>query len=254
MSEIEHDENRWGVAYTAEATPRELVRLADLVKREMASDRTKSLGDAVILVINALCGGPKIEFFLLQKARKARALRENDWWVTPLRSRSEWIVKGGAMDFCSSWALVPDTAADLAEYPLDERKQGLAGMFFCLRECWYMTAKTPADLNEDLAARVAILKCAAQDLFNAPTTPADAAPAKKLKNPGDVWNKEHRAGLLAQCESLTAGFNAVKVASADEQVGNIWGISASSVKQQRLLAIKERKQASSSDGDMRLAA
>jgi hypothetical protein len=167
MSEIEHDANRWGVPYTDEATPRELTRLADLVKQEMSLDPTKALGDAVNSVINALCREPKIDVFLLRTARKARPLLDTDWWITPLRSRGAWILRGGALDYSNSWQVAPATSSLLADEPLDERKQGRAGLIYCLRECWYGMARQVADLDQDLASRVAVLSVDAHLLTSA---------------------------------------------------------------------------------------
>jgi hypothetical protein len=60
-------------------------------------------------------------------------------------------------------------------------------------------------------------------------------PPERLKNPGDEWTRELEDSLLQQHQGLMAQPGAKKE-QADIELGEVWGISASAVKQARLRA------------------
>ncbi len=246
-SEIKHDWQRWGPAFTADTPPRVLVRVADLVRRQM--DEKTPLRMAAGVVIGKLIRCRVDPYFLLNPHRRVVSLTDGALWNSPEHYR---LANAGVRaSYADPWVLSPDRIEEgvwaSARAPTHDalgrqfRWRGVSGVIPCLCECWLSVAKQEADLDQDIASLVAILKTDADRLFGL----SQAAPVKhqleKLKKPGDKWTAAHRVGLLAQFTDLTSGPNRMKFYLADIQIAAAWGISESSVKQQRLLAAKEHK-------------
>jgi len=235
---VEAQLDRYGSPFTKENEPRQVERLAVLVRQQI--NLNTPICDAVWQVLRALRAASVKEYFLMQPGHQPLALKDTDRWFTPRSMTSSGILKGFNRTYKFGW--FHETGPDwLPHDDDDEWTAGAAGRLLCLHECWLFTAKRVDDLDEDLAGRIAVLKTDADRLFGS----SQAAPVKhqleKLKSPGDKWTKKHRAGLLAQFTALTSGPNETKAYLADAQIAAAWDISESSVKQQRLLAAKEHK-------------
>ena len=169
LNPFDHDEYRWGAALTADIEPRELIRLADVVKRRI--DLRTPVKRAAREVINLLRANPPREWFVLSPGDLAFAVDDCHGWRIPRPLQlSPWELFAPVVfrtDYREPWSLwVRNAQKPLVEHDFPYDWFGHEGVYVCLTECWLNTARAPLDLDEDLAARVAILKTDAQRLFN----------------------------------------------------------------------------------------
>ena len=277
-NEVEEQLDRWGSPFTKENEPREVVRLAILVRQRIKL--TVPIRDAVFEVLAALRAASIKEFFLMQPGNRPLALKDADRWVMPPSMTSSGILKGFKRTYKLGW--FHDTGPDWLTSDDDEWTAGAAGRRWCLQECWLFTAKRVDDLDEDLAGRIAILKTDAQRLFDFDDTPvvhqlrpsqaavadlnegvashlailtSDAnrlfvrppliAVVSSLKPshvPGVKWKSEQLADVLAKHRDLTDGPRRLPKGVADTELADAMSMSTSNVKQLRSRAIKAEKE------------
>jgi hypothetical protein len=236
LAAIEHDAERWGVSYSDEAHPRELTRLADLAKQRTNSQT--GVRDAGAAVLGALMKSAPAEWFVLQPGGRARSLLETDLWCDP----PDPLLRNNGDD----WRLVRGESP-WAQFDASLDRLGRAGLMECLIDSW-CRATCAADLDEGIAARIAILRIDAQRLFgdllhddavDASLAGHNEAPAigdRKLPPDAEVLEEHQRDGTAAVAARYgvhrTAVQRAVQRAKAVRPTSSVFAL-ATAVKTKR---------------------
>ena len=243
------DLDRWGAMFTDEEPPRELIRLADIVRQRISP--TKPVAEVAYDLLDELSSpdAPPLDIFLLRRGRRAFQVQPLDAWQLPLRLNQTYILRGVREPGDDEWRVVPAAVAHIAG-PAMRRVTGHQGLLHCLRISWAYRAERAADLDEGLAGRVAILKCDAHLLLpmSVPTSASTSVPIKPGKAPGAIWTAEIHRVLLLQHRALMKANPKLGIEAADRELANVWSLSASAIKQHRLIAEHEDRD-TSAEGD-----
>src|SRR5262245_32861445 len=86
--DAEHDAVYWGTAYSRDAEPRRLLRVADLVKAYIKpkTPLRKAANNVVQLLALRVASAP-LEWYLLERGNHARHLSEDSLWQVQLLRR-----------------------------------------------------------------------------------------------------------------------------------------------------------------------
>ncbi len=242
---IDHDADLWGSVWTDEPEPRELVRVAEVVK-QLVSPRMpirlavasviKRLEEATISSWFRLVAGdaPSTDVEHLVFAPPGTKRRFDDDWMTVLRTDT----------LTEAWEWCPVDEASRT-FELDElavrRLQGQRGLLSYLRGAWTGDSmRSVKQLDDDvLANRIAIPRADAVAAFGtveAPSKQVDYTRLKALRTGGGAWSDEALGELAAVHAALVASGH--KTTSADVKIGEVLSLSESAVKQQRLKTTK----------------
>jgi len=164
---MKHDAARWGAAITSDEPPRDLVRLADVVKGRI--DDRRPLREAARSVIDVLEAAPVTEWFLLDQGDRAKVLSPADLWCPPVRQAFVDLdepATGHRVGLSASWNVLP-ASSPWATFDPPQERVGLRGLVGCLRDCWTTPGcNVPNDLDrDDAGARVALLRSDVLRLF-----------------------------------------------------------------------------------------
>lgn len=197
--ETEHDAGRWGAAYSDEAEPREVVRLADVVRHLI--DAKTPVRVSAREVIKTLRASPVAEWFLLQQGCRAESLHSGDRWYSMSGESTD------PLTTTLSWRVLPETSLSarlLARYEeMPPEMVGYQGMLACLGMSWTSDfTKTSEDLDRhELAACLAILKTDALRLFGAPRATAGQQGAGATVHELSSWDGGRLSVRLAELKA-----------------------------------------------------
>jgi len=235
--------------WTDEDEPRRLVLLSDEVRSHALPWKMASAE-----LLNELAASP--EFYIARPGRRARLVTDADVWCFGLPSGERFLAAIGfvckagrwtsgltaAFDVSVNQALVERffkhhnpgshlalTNEQIAALPAVANWSGARGLLAWLRLQWLLKGRDISCLGEHEGGYVAVLPRTTDMPSSAPRSEP-----KALKAPGARWTAEVEDGLLKQFLELRKSIP--KVESADIELGEVWGVSPSAIKQARLRA------------------